>query len=255
MTTRNDESRSRLSRRLRELEAELISLRADVRTSDEPIVDAGDPELRARFEAVAGELQALLATTTGGHGAIDTRSSGSITPLDPDPDDIDLADAAHALSNLSRFAGQGIGFYSVARHAVHVSREVEVRGGCREARQWGLLHDVSEAYLADVPAPVKRSLPGYTHAERRLQAAVREAFGVELAAADGRLVDAVDDAVGRYELSLHFPDRGREAPPLEYDPSAIEPAGFESNAGAADAEDATDAKSLFLDRARELGLD
>lgn len=232
---RLDESRTtdaELSRRLERLEDEVATLTDRIRDAD------GSGEvLRAQFETVAGELQALLAETTGGHEAIDTRTGGTITPLDPDPDAISLDDVAHALSNLTRFAGQGKGVYSVARHSVHVSREVEARGGSRSAQRWALLHDASEAYLADVPAPVKRGLPGYEHAERRLQAAVREAFGIALTDEEERLVDAADGDVGRYELARHFPHGEHESPNLESDP--------------ADLEDVDD-KELFLRRAREL---
>jgi uncharacterized protein len=218
------------------LEDEVSALARALRSGEE-----SDAELRRRAETVVGRLQDLLAETNGGHAAIDTRSGRTITPLSPDPEHIDLVDVAHALSNLSRFTGQGKRFYSVARHSVHVSREVESRGGSLAAQRWGLLHDASEAYLSDVPAPVKRSLPGYTHAEARLQAAVWEAVGLEPSPADERLVDAVDSAVGRYELAVHFPTDEREKPDLECAPDEIDPE--------------TDAKALFLERARVLELD
>jgi uncharacterized protein len=218
------------------LEDEVAALARALRAAEEP----GD-ELRRRAESVVGELQDLLAEANGGHAPIDTRTGETITPLAPEPERIELADVAHALSNLFRFTGQGKCFYSVARHSVHVSREVEARGGALSARRWGLLHDASEAYLSDVPAPVKRSLPGYTSAERRLQAAVRDAVGLELTAEDERLVDAADGAIGRYELAVHFPSDRREKPSLEVAPSDI---GSD-----------TDAKALFLERARELDLE
>ncbi|MFC4540542.1 hypothetical protein ACFO5R_01215 [Halosolutus amylolyticus] len=224
-----------LSRRIGDLQTELGALRQDLHAAD-----GSDDEFRARFESVAGELQDLLAAANGGHGAIDTISGETITPLDPDPAAIDLDDVAHALSNLSRFTGQGTRFYSVARHSVHVSREVEARGGSRAAQRWGLLHDAPEAYLSDVPAPVKRSLPGYTHAEKRLARAVRDALDVEVTAADLTVVDAADSAVGRHELSVHLPESDHESPPLEYDPDALE-----SNVADSD---------LFRERARTLGL-
>ena len=230
---------SRLLERVEALETEVATLKRAVRGGDEP--------QRIQFEAVAGRLQELLAATTGGHGAIDTRSGERITPLDPDPEQIDLGDVAHALSNCSRFAGQGNRFYSVARHAVHVSREVEARDGRLAAQRWGLLHDASEAYLSDVPAPVKRSLPGYTHAEKRFQAAVREAFDLELTAEDERLVDAVDGAVARYEWSVLFPPTDAH-PELE--------CGHDDLEGTADEKflDETATEERFLRRARELEL-
>jgi hypothetical protein len=49
-----------------------------------------------------------------------------ITPFEPDCEKINL-------KHVGRFAGQGKEFYSVARHSVHVSLEVEARGGSREA--------------------------------------------------------------------------------------------------------------------------
>lgn len=221
---------------LSRLEDEVATLVRALRAAEEP-----DDELRRRAESVVGALQDLLAEANGGHATIDTRTGETITPLSPEPERVELADVAHALSNLSRFAGQGRYFYSVARHSVHVSREVEARGGDRSAQRWGLLHDASEAYLSDVPAPVKRSLPGYTHAERRLQRAVRNAVDLELSADAERLVDRVDADVGSYELAVHFPTENREKPDLECVPEDVDPE--------------TDAKALFLERSRELDLE
>ncbi|AFZ72575.1 hypothetical protein [Natronobacterium gregoryi] len=236
MTDRRDASGD-ASRPLEALEA-LEALEDEVATLKR-VVQEGDEPRRIQFEAAASRLQDVFAETNGGHGTINTHSGEQITPLSPDPEQIDLADVAHALSNLSRFTGQGKHFYSVARHAVHVSHEVESRGGSREAQRWGLLHDASEAYFADVPAPVKRSLPGYTRAEKEFQAAVREAFDLELAVEDERLVDGVDGDIARYELSIHFP-ANHESPGLECEHD--------------DLDGSVDDAELYRRRARELGL-
>lgn len=53
--------------------------------------------------------------------------------------------------------------------------------GCalpRELRAWGLLHDASEAYLVDVPRPVKAYLAGYREAEEAVERAVAQAFNL-----------------------------------------------------------------------------
>ncbi|ADD05261.1 HD family hydrolase [Natrialba magadii ATCC 43099] len=240
------------------LESDLARLEAAVRESDGASRDGLESDggqnadvrpTRAEFETVVGRLQDVLAEIDGGHRVINRRSGGTITPLDPDPDAIDLADIAHALSNLSRFTGQGKQFYSVARHAVHVSREVEARGGSLSAQRWGLLHDASEAYLSDVPAPVKRTLPGYTRAEKRLQDAVQDAFALELTAAEAELVDAVDTAVGRYELSVHFPASYDAAVVLEYDHHGVDALSLDTEC------DAVAARDQYLQQAHELGLD
>ncbi|ELZ02237.1 hypothetical protein C482_05481 [Natrialba chahannaoensis JCM 10990] len=231
------------------LESDLSRLEVAVREFEgaprDELESDGEQDTRIRptrdeFETAAGRLQDLLAELNGGHGAINSHSGGTITPLDPEPAAINLDDIAHALSNLCRFTGHGKRVHSVARHAVHVSHEVEARGGSLSAQRWGLLHDASEAYLADVPAPVKQTLPGYMHAELRLQRVVRDAFGIDLAIEDERLVDAADSAIGRAELAAYFPQCEFTAPVLEYP--------------RADLDQDTDAMSLFLSRAEALGL-
>ncbi|ELY54450.1 HD domain-containing protein [Natronolimnohabitans innermongolicus] len=239
-------------RHLETLEDEVATLKRRLRSADsdgdaDTNVDAATTDLRARFEAAAGELQAAVAAANGGHEPINRRTGGTITPLEPVPADVALADIAHALANLTRFTGQGRDHYSVARHAVHVSHEVEARGGSPDAIRWGLLHDATEAYLADVPAPVKRSLPGYTHAESELAAAVRDAFEIELSRAERRLVHAADKAVGRDELARHFPDGGFERPALEFDADALE-REWRTGAASSDTE-------RFVDRANELDIE
>jgi hypothetical protein len=195
---------------------------------------------RARAEEVVGLVQEKLAEHGGGYGEIDTWSGEKVAPLDPDPESIKLDDTAHGLSNLGRFAGQGATAYSVARHSVHVSREVEARGGTIEAQRWGLLHDGAEAYLSDVPGPVKRGLPGYKHAERRLDEVVRVSLGLEPTDTDVSLVHEADEAVGDHELSKQFPHGGHVGADLKHHPSPADT-------------DRTD-KELFRRRARELGL-
>lgn len=195
---------------------------------------------RGRYEAVVGVVQEVLAEQAGGHNEIDTRSGEKITPLAPQPEKIKLEDIAHGLSNVGRFAGQGKEFYSVARHSVHVSLEVAAREGSQGAQRYALIHDAAEAYLSDVPGPVKKSLPGYKHAERRLDAAVVAAIGLEVKPEERELVEEADTDVGKHELSVQFPDGDHDEVDLEHDP------------GTGDA--ANEGKELFLNRAEDLNL-
>ena len=108
-------------------------------------------------------------------GFIGTFSGLRFWPLLPNPDDILIADIAHALAHQCRFGGHASKFYSVAEHSVHVSKL------CRpEDALWGLLHDASEAYLVDLPRPLKQlpEFAAYREAERRLQRAVAVRFGL-----------------------------------------------------------------------------
>jgi len=80
--------------------------------------------------------------------------SGRKFPLaEPDPNQIDIEDIAHALSMLCRFNGHCTQFYSVAEHSMHVSHEIS-----NDLALAGLLHDAAEAYLGDVPSPLKKEL-------------------------------------------------------------------------------------------------
>ena len=109
-------------------------------------------------------------------------------PLDPRQEDICLEDVAHALSNLCRFGGQVSNFYSVAQHSVHCSEYVteEARAVGRphdEIERLGaqaLMHDGTEAYLIDVPRPIKRNLTNYAEIETRLAEVMSERFGIDL---------------------------------------------------------------------------
>lgn len=94
-------------------------------------------------------------------------------PLQPKAEEVALQDIAHALSNICRFTGHTNHFYSVAQHSVLVSRTVPA-----EFALWGLLHDASEAYLADISRPVKQQMPFYQEAERRLEKVIASAFGL-----------------------------------------------------------------------------
>jgi len=94
--------------------------------------------------------------------------------LNPDPDLICIEDIAHALSNLCRFGGHTRRFYSVAQHsflcATHAPEPLKLTA---------LLHDASEAYLVDVPSPIKQFLPVYQEMEDRLMQIIAKKFGFE----------------------------------------------------------------------------
>jgi hypothetical protein len=100
-------------------------------------------------------------------------------PLDPRPEEILIEDIAHSLSNQCRYAGHTSKFYSVAQHSVMVARIVP-----RQHFAWGLLHDAAEAYLVDLPRPLKRFSPlgnVYRPIEARLMMCVCERFGLPYA--------------------------------------------------------------------------
>lgn len=104
---------------------------------------------------------------------LQTATGGAFWPLDPRAEDVNIVDIAHALSMQCRYAGHSIRFYSVAEHCCYVSDY------CSEPNKlWGLLHDAAEAYLVDLPRPIKRHVVGYADAECMVEAAVADKFGL-----------------------------------------------------------------------------
>lgn len=82
-------------------------------------------------------------------GTIMTWTGRMVRPLVLKHEDIDLEDIAHSLANKCRFNGH-CKFLSVAQHSVLVAKKLP-----SELQLWGLLHDASEAYLDDIPKPLK----------------------------------------------------------------------------------------------------
>jgi hypothetical protein len=95
----------------------------------------------------------------------------------------DIRDIAHSLSLCCRFNGHINRFYSVASHSLIVSKLMEdlKLGDPLE----GLLHDATEAYLSDVPAPFKQRLPDWKEIDARLERCARLWFNLPTEKSDG----------------------------------------------------------------------
>jgi 5'-deoxynucleotidase YfbR-like HD superfamily hydrolase len=86
---------------------------------------------------------------------LETVSGKKINVTDPDPSTIEITDIAWALSRMPRFSGHSIPYipYSVAQHCIQVAKELGPHGP--KIQLYGLLHDAAEAYINDLPSPVK----------------------------------------------------------------------------------------------------
>ena len=123
---------------------------------------------------MSGSIEGLGPDTGRGH-CVTTFSGQPFWPMDPRPEDIRLDDIAHALALQCRFNGAVMAFYSVAEHSVRMAKALNFdRDLAREA----LLHDAAEAYIGDLVRPVKAHCPDWCAIDARVDAAVRERFGL-----------------------------------------------------------------------------
>ena len=131
---------------------------------------------------------------------ISTRTGRRFDYLNPTPDMISIDDIALGLSKECRYLGQCEGFYSVAQHSVLGARFVHA-----DFQLEMLLHDAAEAYTGDCPTPFKRLLPDFMEFEARIDAVIRERFGLPpQMSAEVKWMDEVLYATERRDLTPEF---------------------------------------------------
>jgi len=155
-----------------------------------------DKVFKALMDAANSPIQERKEDMTDRKGNwIQTYNGNKFWPIDPRPEEIDISDIAHSLSLQCRFNSQCDFFFSVAAHSVNVAEfiastyhnkdqfyneflldESDSKIGYDDMVAWGLLHDASEAYLPDVPGPIKGFFPDYKAVEKKIMEAVAEKF-------------------------------------------------------------------------------
>lgn len=207
----------------------------DTHTNPTDAQEGGDAA--ARFLTTLEVTEELIQSDVTVVGQIRTFTNKYVSPLELKPEDVNIDDIAHALSLQCRFAGHVQCFYSVAEHscrvaawvnrniidrthkmaaaaaavtlAGHNGRVVDPARGVEAMAQAlprmflsALLHDSAEAYLSDVPRPLKR-LPEfdfYRQAEERAELAIGTALGAHLNPMHA-LVREADTAVLKWEFA------------------------------------------------------
>ena len=169
-------------------------------------------------------------TSANGLPTIMTYTGRTIDFLNPEPAEISIEDIAHGLALECRFARQCRTHYSVAQHSVLVAgmmEKSELWGDglltSKETIKMALLHDAAEAYLGDVPRPLKKLLPDYREIEERIHAAISERFNLALPYVPKSVKDfdaAILGAEGKalmpagWDDFSGFPDGGVEIVPI-----------------------------------------
>lgn len=96
-----------------------------------------------------------------------------VYPYDLKPSQISIRDISHSLARTCRYSGMMGGFYSVAQHSTLISKLVSPKYALT-----GLLHDAPEAYLRDLPRPVKLHLTGYKDLEEKVWQVIAHKFNL-----------------------------------------------------------------------------
>lgn len=114
-----------------------------------------------------------------------------INLLNPDPSDIFLIDVAVGLARECRWGNHCKRFYSVAEHSIECMNQAEMYLPLDTYFAFNcLMHDAHEAYLGDIPSPLKKLIPQYDEVAERLQKAINIRFGISpRLSADVKIID------------------------------------------------------------------
>lgn len=109
---------------------------------------------------------------------LETVSGKTVNVLEPSPSDIDINDIAWGLSRLPRFCGATIPYtpYSVAQHSVQVMKDL---GWDTMLMFHGLMHDAAEAYIGDIPSPIKQ-IPGFREKIKEIETEILKSIYTSL---------------------------------------------------------------------------
>lgn len=110
-----------------------------------------------------------------------TQSGGRFDIFDPKPEAVSIEDIAHALAMNCRYNGHTDRFYSVAEHCVVATIYCEPQFAMDV-----LLHDAAEAYLSDIPSPIKQRWPEFSAHEDVVLRTIFEGLGVPWMSAEAR---------------------------------------------------------------------
>lgn len=128
-----------------------------------------------------------------------------INPFELREEEITIQLLAHHLARMNRFAGATKKPIPIGQHSVYVSRVVEKLGGSPLIQLQGLIHDGSEALIADIVKWVKESpeFAGYRQLEDSIQAVIYKKFGCPLEM--DPLVEQADRLMVRVEALRGYP--------------------------------------------------
>jgi uncharacterized protein len=131
------------------------------------------------FDPSPAAVEKFLDTDTNYRAAtfIETYTGRAFWPLRPTKEALSIIDIAHALANQCRYSGHVRHFYSVAQHCCLLAHWMSEHGGSAMDCLQILMHDAPEAYLVDIPRPVKQYMPQYRVWDHAINDVVRDWMG------------------------------------------------------------------------------
>jgi hypothetical protein len=100
--------------------------------------------------------------------------------INVEENEIDIVDIAHSLSRVNRYNGHLEYPYSVAEHSLGCYFLAEYLGYSKAIQLYALAHDFSEAYVSDLPKPLKNMLPQFSEFEDRVMNTIITKLGFPL---------------------------------------------------------------------------
>ena len=102
----------------------------------------------------------------------------------------DIKEIAHVLSNICRYNGHSLYFYSVALHSALCANICKHTGNFKAALAL-LLHDASEVYITDIPGPLKGIFGNVFQAVENIQSHIYKRYGID--ESDSKIIDVVKE--------------------------------------------------------------
>ena len=147
--------------------------------------------------------------------AMNTFTGRIFDPLKMMKQDVCVEDIAHALSLVCRGGGHIRYFFSVAQHSMNCASEAAARGWSGRIVLACLLHDASEAYIADIIRPVKPYLTNYLDIEAQIMDVIYDYFELaDLTPEEKKFCKQIDDEMMEHELRIMMPGEERRQTPI-----------------------------------------
>jgi 5'-deoxynucleotidase YfbR-like HD superfamily hydrolase len=108
-----------------------------------------------------------------------TFTGRQVDPFNLQPEDVNIVDIAHSLSQQNRYGGHTIIPFSVARHCLRMEITIEETYNNSDMRLDALMHDASEAYITDIPKPIKDRIPMIEEIEANVLNVIYQKYGIK----------------------------------------------------------------------------